>query len=83
LVDLLFFGFTYDFVLQVMVAALKFFLGSDPENEKNSDDSDSDVIFLYLLYLSFCLYAKSVYNLSNHGFFFQFNFKCIVSAEGG
>lgn len=26
-----------------MVAALKFFLGSDPEEEKKSDDSDSDV----------------------------------------
>lgn len=27
---------------KVMVAALKFFLGSDPEDEKKSDDSDSD-----------------------------------------
>lgn len=27
---------------KVMVAALKFFLGSDPEKEKDSDDSDSD-----------------------------------------
>jgi hypothetical protein len=43
------FPLTHSFVLQVMVAALKFFLGSDPENEKNSDDSDSDVIFLYIL----------------------------------
>ena len=30
-------------LFQVMVAALKFFLGSDPEEEKKSDDSDSDV----------------------------------------
>jgi hypothetical protein len=57
---------THSFVLQVMVAALKFFLGSDPENEKLSDDSDSDVIFLYILYLSFSLYAKCLYSvLSN------------------
>jgi hypothetical protein len=40
----------YSSVFQVMVAALKFFLGSDRENEKNSDDSDSDVIILYMLY---------------------------------
>lgn len=29
-------------ITKVMVAALKFFLGTDPEEEKNSDDSDSD-----------------------------------------
>lgn len=46
------------FVFQVMVAALKFFLGSDPEDEKKSDDSDSDVIFLYVLYISFSPYIK-------------------------
>lgn len=29
-------------ITKVMVAALKFFLGTDPDEEKNSDDSDSD-----------------------------------------
>ena len=33
-----------------MVAALKFFLGSDHDNEKKSDDSDSDVISRHMLY---------------------------------
>jgi hypothetical protein len=33
-----------------MVAALKFFLGSDHDNEKNSDDSDSDVIIHCMSY---------------------------------
>jgi hypothetical protein len=41
---------TYSSAFQVMVAALKFFLGSDHDNEKKSDDSDSDVISRHMLY---------------------------------
>jgi hypothetical protein len=52
-----------------MVAALKFFLGSDPENEKISDDSDSDVIFLYLLYPSFSPYIKGSCYMLKHEIF--------------
>jgi len=36
----------YSSTFQVMVAALKFFLGSDHDSEKKSDDSDSDVIIV-------------------------------------
>lgn len=56
----------YSFVLQVMVAALKFFLGSDPEDEKDSDDSESDVTFLCILYLLFSLYVKELNVVSIH-----------------
>lgn len=59
----------YNFVFQVMVAALKFFLGSDPEDEKKSDDSDSDVIFLYVLYISFSPYIKGSFNMLIHEIF--------------
>jgi hypothetical protein len=52
-----------------MVAALKFFLGSDPEDEKKSDDSDSDVIFLYVLYISFSPYIKGPFNVLMHEIF--------------
>jgi hypothetical protein len=52
-----------------MVAALKFFLGSDPENEKISDDSDSDVIILPLLYPSFSPYIKGSCYMLKHGIF--------------
>lgn len=31
------------FITQVMVAALKFFTGSDSEEDKKDDDSDSEV----------------------------------------
>lgn len=62
-----------------MVAALKFFLGSDRENEKNSDDSDSDVIILYILCKVFSVCVKEPYNMLIHGIFW-FKLRCLVNA---